>query len=156
MIRIQSNHPKQKIGFITGAPSIRMEENASPYRDSDELGPAVSPLASADFKDFFGELMRERERILDKISIKDLTQKEKFRLLEENRTYMTLLIGGSRTKFRTEKVIYAMLGFSGVIILVLAWLTISKDLNPNVTTTFVGTVVGGMIATIAQKLGKVG
>jgi len=90
------------------------------------------------------------------MAVKELSTKEKFRLLEENRRYMIFLRGGSSYTFGTEKVIYVMLAFSALIIVILAWLTVSRNLNTEVTTTFVGTVVGGMIATIAQKLGRVG
>jgi hypothetical protein len=159
MFNSPSGHSKQKIGFTTDAPSIRMEEEESApetYR-SPEYGQTIStPLANPETSEFIRQLMRERELIFDAIAVKGISSKEKFRLLEENRRYMILLRGGSSSKFGTEKVIYAMLFFCVVIISILAWLTVEKKLEADVTTTFVGTVVGGMIATIAQKLGKVG
>jgi hypothetical protein len=76
--------------------------------------------------------------------------------LDENRQFMVLLRGGSPYKFGTEKVIYSILLFSAIVLVVLACLTAFYGLPKEVTITFVGTVLGGTIATIAQKLGKVG
>ena len=154
-----SGYSKRQIGFISGIPSIRMEEEeASPEtRRRAEFGQGVATASTiADTQEYFSQLMRERERILDAMAAKELSTKEKFRLLEENRRYMIFLRGGSSYTFGTEKVIYVMLAFSALIIVILAWLTVSRNLNTEVTTTFVGTVMGGMIATIAQKLGRVG
>jgi hypothetical protein len=60
--------------------------------------------------------------------------------------------------FRTEHVVYAILAFSMATIVVLAYLTANgpHPLPTEVTTGFVGTVVGGTLTTIAQKLGKIG
>ena len=71
--------------------------------------------------------------------------------MQENR----LLLSG-KSSFRTEKVIYGILVFSAVVLITLACLTAFAGLAKEVTITFAGTVVGGTIATIAQKLGKVG
>jgi hypothetical protein len=55
----------------------------------------------------------------------------------------------------TENVIYSILIFGGLVIIVLALLTVYKDLPTEIVLSFVGTVLGGTIATIAQKLGRV-
>lgn len=171
---------KQAIGFIQGIPLIRMEEEESPpdvYRRLDFQRGSAFPFespddavgtdhdtspdqsASSDRSIYVHALqgaIQERKRILDAIAVTNPSAKEMFRLLQENRLYMNLLQGGSPYKFRTEMVIYAMLAFSVVVLVILAALTAMGKLETEITTTFIGTVVGGMIATIAQKLGKVG
>jgi hypothetical protein len=103
-------------------------------------------------------LMEERRRILASLDSEKLTVRDKLKLLEENRQFLMVMRGGSRYKFGTEKIIYSILLFSAVVIVILACLNVfaPNQLPTEVTTTFVGTVVGGTIATIAQKLGKVG
>lgn len=61
--------------------------------------------------------------------------------------------GGSVRK--TDSVVYGILIFGGVVLTVLAFLTSFAGLPSEVTLAFVGTVLGGTIATIAQKLGKI-
>ena len=87
------------------------------------------------------------------MDIPKLTAADKFKLLEETRLLMAQLYPA---RFKTEKVIYSILIFSALVILVLAPLTALGKLPAEVTVTFIGTVVGGTIATIAQKLGKIG
>lgn len=104
--------------------------------------------------DFFQEslkrLMDERHAI---ISDAKLSSKEKIALLESNRKTMVILSGGSVRK--TENVIYAVLIFNVIVIALLAALTAYSALPKEVTLTFVGTVVGGTISLIAQKIGVV-
>jgi hypothetical protein len=54
----------------------------------------------------------------------------------------------------TDSVVYGILVFGGTVLIVLALLTSFAHLPHEVTLSFVGTVLGGVIATIAQKLGK--
>jgi hypothetical protein len=121
--------------------------------DTQEVGhPAVAALIDPAVK----ALIEERLMILKSIDLANLSAGEKLKLLEQNRLSLNTLRGGRRFTFATEAVIYSILIFSGVLILALAVLTAKYDLPKEVTITFVGTVVGGTIATIAQKLGKVG
>ena len=143
-----------RMGFYPGPPQIRMEEEEGPLPQTSTYGRAdiVDEVA----KEAIDELLRQRARILDSMDMANLSAGDKFKLLEDTRLIMSKLYGGNSTKFSTEKVIYSILIFSGVVIIVLALLTSFAHLPNEVTTTFVGTVVGGTIATIAQKLGKVG
>jgi hypothetical protein len=150
----ESSESKWRMGFYPGPPQIRMEEEEGPSPQTPDYGRAeiVDEVA----KEAIGELLRQRARIIDAMDVASLTAEDKFKLLEDTRLMMSKLYGGDSTKFSTEKVIYSILTFSGVVIVVLALLTSFQKLPVEVTTTFVGTVVGGTIATIAQKLGKVG
>jgi hypothetical protein len=100
------------------------------------------------------ELLRslalERQKVLDNDK---LSAKEKGALLDENRKALTIATGGKVTK--TDSVVYGILIFGGVVLVILALLTAFGDLPKEVTISFVGTVLGGVIATIAQKLGKI-
>jgi hypothetical protein len=140
---------KRPIGFIANTPEIVMEEAA----DASEYGPAqgrayavVSPEA---WEHLIRDLMDERIAIIKG----DFKMEDKLKLLENNRKSLASLRGYS---FGTEKVIYAILLFSAFVLLVLSWLTAYHGLAKEITITFAGTVVGGTIATIAQKLGKIG
>jgi len=95
------------------------------------------------------ELMNERRSILDNNTLKS---KEKLKLLESNRKTIVLVKGGSIRK--TENVVYSVLIFSGFLILTLAALNTFANLSTEITLTFMGTVLGGTIATITQKIGK--
>jgi hypothetical protein len=150
-----SSELKWKAGFYPGPPQIRMEEeegpssSQTPYYGRTEVFDEVA-------KEAIPELLRQRAKVIDSMEIAKLSAADKFKLLEDTRMMMAKLYGGDSTKFSTEKVIYGILTFSGTVIIVLAFLTTFGGLPVEVTTTFVGTVVGGTIATIAQKLGKVG
>ena len=95
------------------------------------------------------ELLNERKSILESSSLKP---REKFRLLESNRKAFVLIKGGTIKK--TENIVYAVLVFSGVLIVTLALLNTFSNLSTEITLTFMGTVLGGTIATITQKIGK--
>ena len=130
----------------------RSRDDSMPYgRGQPGSGYSADARAAA-----LDKLIDERRKIIESIGISDLTAKEKLSLLEDNRQSMLILRGGSPYKFGTEKVIYSILIFSAFTIIVLAALTAFADLPKEVTISFVGTVVGGTIATIAQKLGKIG
>jgi len=118
-------------------------------RDTDEEEPSIQPGASLD--DFVRALMHERQTILGDSK---LSPKDKVRLLNTGR-YPLSIATGRGVLFKTEQVVYAILGFSLVVIVILALLTAYSGLPQEVTVAFVGTVVGGTTATIAQKLGKV-
>jgi hypothetical protein len=100
---------------------------------------------------FIQSLANQRETIQkdEKLSTKD-----KFRLLEENRKALAVATGGAARS--TENVVYGILVFGGSVLIILALLTAFAHLDTEVTTSFVGTVLGGVIATIAQKLGRIG
>lgn len=55
---------------------------------------------------------------------------------------------------KTDEVVYALLTFSGVVLVILALLTVYKGLASDIVLSFAGTVLGGTIATISQKLGR--
>ena len=95
-------------------------------------------------------LATERQKI---VADEKLSARDKRLLLEENRKALTVATGGSVTK--TDSVVYGILIFGGVVLVVLALLTAFYGLAKEVTLAFVGTVLGGVIATIAQKLGKI-
>ena len=140
---------RRPAGFIEGAPTIRMEE------DADEgYARGMGFADTARFQDLLERLARERMEIIKLIEIQKLNVAEATKLLEQNSQLIARVRG--RYSFGTEKVIYSILGFSAIVIVILSWLTAFHSLPQEVTITFVGTVVGGTIATIAQKLGKVG
>jgi hypothetical protein len=94
-------------------------------------------------------IFAERLRILDD---ERLSPRMKLRLLEANRRAMAQASGGR--VFATESVVYALLAFGAIVIIVLACLTAFSNLPSEVTLSFTGTVVGGMIVTVAQKIGR--
>ena len=147
-----------RVGFYAGPLEIKMEEEAeeAPRQRSETLPYGRVQAAtnnSADSKSAAIErILVERQKILESTD----TSANKLKMLAETRQAMMILRGGNPYTFGTEKVIYSILIFSGFTIIVLAGLTAFADLPKEVTISFVGTVVGGTIATIAQKLGKVG
>ncbi len=95
-------------------------------------------------------LIDERERIL---AAEGLSSRERRALLQENRDVITMMRGGRVV--RSEGLVYAILVFSAVVIvaaLVAAY--VDKSLR-EVALTITGTVVGGTLTTIAQKLGTI-
>ncbi|OAH98982.1 hypothetical protein A1353_21660 [Methylomonas methanica] len=99
--------------------------------------------------DVFNSLMEERQLILkdDK-----LTPEQKVQLLEANRLMLFTVKGGRLVK--TDKIVYSILLFAGSVLVALALMTSFGVLPADITLAFEGTVLGGTIATIAQKLGK--
>ena len=55
---------------------------------------------------------------------------------------------------KTDEVVYGLLTFSGVVLIILALMTVFGGLPSDIVLSFVGTVLGGTIATISQKLGR--
>ena len=169
--------PKRRLGF-------RMEEEEYPEYETERSAETISvvtprdvePLASLESlspdetKELLGKMIAERanskaieeslKKMIDgSLNILDnneLSTKDKLKLLEKNRELMITVQGGTPYRFGSEKVIYSILAFSALILIILASLTAFYELPQEVTITFVGTVLGGTIATIAQKLGKVG
>lgn len=111
-----------------------------------EVSPAGTSTLSAELVRLLAE---ERAKILDN---DNYSAKEKLALLEDNRKAIVVANGG--TVRRTENVVYGLLAFGSVGLIVLALLTTFAGLPHEVTLSFVGTVLGGTIATIAQKLGN--
>ena len=101
------------------------------------------------YHDLIKTLAEERRKIIDNDK---LSAKEKRQLLDENRK--TLVIASGGTVRQTENVVYAILIFAATVLITLAILTTCAGLPSEITLSFVGTVLGGTIATIAQKLGK--
>lgn len=109
-----------------------------------------SPKIPVVVADLLRSLAQERVMIVDSDK---LSAKEKKALLDENRKALTVATGGTVTQ--TQNVVYGILIFGGVVLVILALLTVYKDLPKEVILSFVGTVLGGVIATVAQKLGKI-
>jgi hypothetical protein len=127
---------RRAIGFHRDYASYQEHESTS--------GNSMTPAA-----DLVRALAQERQKVVDN---ERLSAREKRSLLDENRKALTIATGGSVTK--TDSVVYGILIFGGIVLVVLAMLTTFYDLPKEVTISFVGTVLGGVIATIAQKLGK--
>jgi hypothetical protein len=94
-------------------------------------------------------IVEERARIIDSES---LSSRDKKKLLESNRRALVNALGGN--VFNTESVVYLLIIVSMATVIVLAALTAAGKLPKEVTLTFVGTTVGGLLATIAQKIGR--
>ena len=140
-------------------PQVRMEEEEesesqrrrtpigyrpeTPYEESPTDRPPASSQADLE------RILTERQSIL---TDPKLTPNQKLKLLESNRQFLVILKGGHIRK--TENVVYGLLVFGGVLLVVLALLTVYAKLPSDITLSFVGTVLGGTIATIAQKLGR--
>jgi hypothetical protein len=132
---------RRPFGFSSGSLApVEVHEREKPER----------PTPQESMREVFLRLTQERETILQNDK---LTTKEKLTLLETNRKTMVIARGGAIRK--TENVVYSILVFSTVVIVILSLLTAFSGLPKEVTLTFVGTVVGGTISIIAQKLGKV-
>ena len=108
-----------------------------------------SPRRSSGVGKLIEKLLEEREAIIGNDS---LSPRDKIKLLESNRKAIVMVRGGHIVG--TEKVVYSLIGMSTVVTIVLACLTTFSDLPQEVTLTFTGTVVGGLIATVAQKIGR--
>ena len=128
---------REQIGFRTPFQKGRQEGSYTEAKES----PAGNPLLM--------ELLNERKSILESSILKP---REKLKLLESNRKAFVLIKGGTIKK--TENIVYAVLVFSGVLIVTLALLNTFSSLSTEITLTFMGTVLGGTIATITQKIGK--
>ena len=116
----------------------------------DDETPSSRPVFEQAYGEFLQSMAQERTRIIDD---EKMTAKEKRVLLDENRKMLVVANGGTVRK--TDSVVYGILIFGGVVLIVLSLLTVFAGLPPEVTLAFVGTVLGGTIATIAQKLGKI-
>jgi hypothetical protein len=148
---------------IEDAPLIvfRMEEEEEVDEEQRQMGFISEPrkpggkrsaektLDNAVIHELLTQLMAERQSIL---SEEKLTPRQKLALLETNRKALVIARGGSVRK--TENVVYSILIFSSIVLVILASLTAFAQLPQEVTLAFVGTVVGGTISIIAQKLGK--
>jgi hypothetical protein len=155
-IRVEENFASHDFGL----PGVRWEEEsedddedtfaqwgtgAAPDADDSAEMPAAAPSGSLAMA---LALAAERKTILEM----DIHPWWKRRLLESNRRAIVNATGGR--VFATENVVYALIAFSALVIVVLAALTAFWNLPKEVTLTFVGTVVGGLVATIAQKIGR--
>ena len=121
-----------------------------PARESRSTPKAAPRPTDEALREVLSSLMEERQAILqeDKLSPKD-----KISLLESNRKALVIARGGSIRK--TENIVYSILIFSSVVIVTLSLLTAFAQLPAEVTLSFVGTVVGGTVTIIAQKLNKI-
>jgi hypothetical protein len=138
------NEPRYRpqMGFARRIDEKRNEEDEG---DEEERRQVVSP----EWRELIIQLTEERHTILTDAKLK---ASEKSKLLESNRKTLVVIMGG--TVRSTENVIYGILIFGSVVLIILALLTAYAGLSSDVTLAFVGTVLGGTIATITQKLGK--
>ena len=147
-----------------GIPRIRMEEEEesgweplkpqigfaqSAASDEDQTTPAKQAPPSDGRQELIRSLAEQRTKIIDNDK---LSARHKRLLLDENRKTLVVASGGTNTT--TDSVVYGILFFGGAVIIILSLLTTFAHLPSEVTLSFVGTVMGGTIATIAQKLGK--
>lgn len=123
--------------------------SAREARHEERVREAPSPMDVELIRGLIVELAEQRKTILDNDKY---TAKEKLALLDDNRK--AIAVASGRTVRRTENVVYGLLTFGAVGLIVLALLTTFAGLPHEVTLSFVGTVLGGTIATIAQKLGN--
>jgi hypothetical protein len=142
-----------KVGFGRDEPfGPRAEEEA------EEPGNLVPGRASATGEhserqvELMNEMWYRAVRSIEELLENEKDPRERRRLLDRQRKLLTLASGGR--VLGTENIVYSLLVFSAVLIVVLACLTAFSSLPAAVTTTFVGTVVGGLLATVAQKLGR--
>jgi len=144
------------IGFRPS--SIRMEEEEEQGATYPETGKAetLTRVGSEALSRALVEFTDERQRIIALIGDQKIEKDVALKLLAGNQELIAMMRGLSPYKFGTEKVIYSLLVFSAVVILTLALLNATGKVSVEVTTTFMGTVVGGTLTTIAQKLGKIG
>jgi hypothetical protein len=151
------------MGFQFGGTPIRLEEEeeegafralttgslALPPKDNGDDQPTITAALAKAQAAAVKQLMDERTAIL---ADGQLGPKEKLELLRENRRTIIVTTGGNiRT---TDSVVYAILIFAGVVLVILAGMTAFGDLPVEVTLAFAGTTLGGTIATISQKLGR--
>lgn len=135
----EGQQPPQKRGIGFGTPLELVEE-----RNQQKVG-----LFTEAYQDLLRSLAEERRKIVDNDK---LSAREKRQLLDENRK--TLVVANGGTVRKTDSVVYGILIFGATVLIILALLTSFAGLDSRVTLSFVGTVLGGTIATIAQKLGK--
>jgi hypothetical protein len=147
-VRVRMEEEEEEPGWSPRAPkTIRGFSKGEEQGEEDSLA-AHSELTRSR-ADFIRSLAAQRDKIL---SDEKFSAKEKCNILEENRKAMIIASGGTiRT---TDSVVYGILVFGGTVLIILALLTSFAGLPREVTVSFVGTVLGGVIATIAQKIGK--
>jgi hypothetical protein len=124
---------RRRIGFSASA------------TEDDEEEPSSNSISS----ELVEALVNERALIINSATF---SPRYKRKLLEENRRAITVARGGRIAK--TENVVYGILIFGGILLVTLSLLNIFGHLPTEITLSFVGTVLGGVIATIAQKLGR--
>lgn len=146
-------------------PMIRMEEEeytggqesrqvgfGAAHAEPQKEGQAKPKSPHESIPELIGKVIKERETIL---SDKGITPKERLNLLESNHRALLTLSGRNFKSFKTEQVVYWILGFSAVVLITLACLNVWANLPTEITLAFLGTTLGGTIATIAQKLGRI-
>lgn len=133
-----------KLGY---PPSVCMEEES----ESNGRGIPWDSERRSDAYELLRRVMDERDEILKDAT---LSVKDKARLLATGQYALTIASGGKWRSFKSEQVVYAILAFSAIVLVILACLTAFSKLPKEVTIAFVGTVVGGTLTTVAQKLGR--
>jgi hypothetical protein len=154
---LKSKQMKKEHGYL-----FRMEGNETGPKVARKIGYSSSQEGNQEqtysnnmeqyefIKAVIERIVVEREQIL---SNNKLSTRKKLKLLENNRKTMILMSGGKISE--NENLVYSILIFSGFIIIVLAILNVVAKLPYEITLTFMGTVIGGTIATIAQKIEKI-
>lgn len=129
------------------APQSASESGAAAAGKPDEWAEAAGVVSP----ELLTPLITEIANLLkdEKLNVKDKV------LLLEKSNYVLALAAGRGVPFKTEQVVRWIVIYSMIVVIVLAGLTAVGRLPEQVTTSFIGTVVGGLIATVAQKLGKI-
>jgi hypothetical protein len=130
-----------------GYPSKKLPIGFAGSRAGD--GDSREDAAGSILPEILRSLIEERQIIL---APGKTSSRDKLKLLEQNRKAIIIATGGRVNT--TENVVYGILIFGAVVLVILSLLTAFAKLPSEVTISFVGTVLGGTIATIAQKLGK--
>ena len=81
-----------------------------------------------------------------------LTPREKLRLLEENRKTITIATGGRIS--HVDNMAYAVAIFSCVIVVILALLAAHAPELKDIALSFIGTVIGGLLAIVGHQVGN--
>ena len=146
----QSDHWVSMEDIEHGNPNIKRPMGFT-ATTGDDSKPDSAPQAPPQWlmAELIRSLAQERKQIIDSA----VPAKDKLALLEQNRRAITISTGGTVAK--TDYIVYAILIFGAVVLIILSLLTAFAGLTPEVTISFLGTVLGGVIATIAQKLGKI-
>src|SRR5690349_17220575 len=96
-----------------------MEEGEGPGASGGGLGPDIVGGVLRD-------LMRERAEILNN---EKWSVEEKARLLGTQRDTLSAVTGKRIRIFKSEQIVYAILAFSAIVLLCLAWLTAYANLS---------------------------
>ena len=124
--------------------------------DTQEEQAAQTQEQAAQVMALYSQILDERQQIIRAITEGDISKEDATGLLQENQQVLSKIIEASKPRKRqtTENVARNILIFAAVVLAFLAVLNVWAYLPTDITLAFLGTTLGGTIATIAQKLGK--